>query len=145
VVGYLKDKDNARVNRAGDALAAIGDLTVVPELAAALVTVHTVVVPKTQEEIFSEASGGGVYRPWRTVTRPDGTMTRVYNPLPPAGGSNVGGPLQTEKVFQVRCENTSVLAALETLTEQDFGYEQDKWLAWLRQHARERAAKLRDK
>ena len=139
VVAFLKDKENAKVDRAGDVLAEIGDLSAAADLAAALVTTHRVV-----EEIpLDVAPGRGPYTPYRVETLPNGLTALVPNPPPTVGGGTViGGAPARQRVREVTHRNEGVLEALKKISGEDFGYDPAKWLDWLRKRSLDKAGKL---
>jgi hypothetical protein len=48
----------------------------------------------------------------------------------------------SQRVIEVIHKNEEVLNALLKLTEQDFGYDKKRWLAWLKTHSHEKAVKI---
>jgi hypothetical protein len=127
----LKNGLNLIVNRAGEALGQLGSEAVVPQLIDALVTrhVYTELVP----------DGG-------TAMRGDGTTVQAGQPvLPPnielllaAGqlpyGVNVQYPLAQVRMKEITYEkdeqNPAVLAALNLLTSENFGFDEPAWHRW---------------
>ncbi len=105
-VGFLValgGPDNARINRAAEALGRFGDLSVVLPLVGVLETEHVVVDP---------GNGGGL----------SATFT------PGQGGLSAGGgPTQR----RVRVRNEAVLEALVRLTGMNFEWQADAWRAWV--------------
>ena len=99
----LRGPDNARINRAAEALGRLGDASAVLPLIAALQTEHIVIDP---------GSGGGL----------SATFT------PGQGGLSAGGG-PTQRKTQVR--NEAVLEALVRLTDTNFEWRADAWRAWL--------------
>ncbi|MBL6832036.1 MAG: HEAT repeat domain-containing protein [Pirellulales bacterium] len=99
----LRGPDNARINRAAEALGRLGDPAAVLPLIAVLETEHVVVDP---------GSGGAI----------SATFT------PGQGGlSTGGGPTQR----RLRVRNEAVLEALMRLTGHNFEWRADAWRAWL--------------
>lgn len=99
----LRGPDNARINRAAEALGRLGDDSAVLPLIAVLQTEHIVIDP---------GSGGGL----------SATFT------PGQGGLSAGGgPTQRKTVVR----NEAVLEALVRLTDTNFEWRADAWRAWL--------------
>ena len=153
VARLLGDNDNVLVNRAGAVLGKIGDRTVVPTLIQALVTEH--VYHKELNALEqAQALSGQTYRPVRTEVRGDGTVVRRRS----VGVRNVGGggmsfggggggttigqsPSITSREV---LNNRQVLDALNDITGANFGYDKVRWLQWVKDDARKRAAALID-
>ena len=115
LVAALAGPDNARVNRAADAIAALGLVSAAPALVEALETEHVVTVAdgrQSGQTSVQFGNGGG------------------------EGLSLGGGPKRTK----VRVRNESVLAALERLTGQDHRWNLAGWREWL--GARDTAAPI---
>lgn len=143
----LRDRDNNEVRNAATILAVIGDATIVPELVAALVTKHTYIVQESlADQVRRSTVGGGLYRPGVTYLDPStgkALNARQMAGLRPAGGGfSVGQP--DKQVIVEERKNPEVLSALRALTEQDFGYDKDRWLRWIRDNYREKSAKLKN-
>lgn len=99
----LSGPDNARINRAAEALGRLGDPDAVLPLVAVLITEHVTIDP---------GNGGGL----------SATFT------PGQGGLSAGGgPSQR----RTRVQNEAVLAALVRLTGQNFEWQPEAWRAWL--------------
>jgi hypothetical protein len=118
-VKALKSKDNAIVNRAGEALGKIGDPAAVSPLIDALVTTHKYQVQDNQS----------------------GQLGASFNPSGGGGGLSLGGG---PKIIQRDQENLRVQRALIKLSgNQDFGFDEKAWRAWyvdqqMRQHVNSR-------
>jgi HEAT repeat protein len=118
-VEALKSKDNVIVNRAGEALARIGDAAAISPLIDALVTSH-------KYQVAPQGPG------MTTSFSPDGTG---------GGGFSVGGRPKIETVSE---ENPAVLQALKKLSGgQNFDYDKVAWRRWyvdllMRQHTNAR-------
>ncbi len=98
----LKSKNNQRVNRAGELIGEIGDINAVPVLINALTTKHKYTI------------GGG---PGMSASQgTDGVS-----------GMTMGSSARTILKTQA---NPSVLAALEKITHQNFGYDKTAWTQW---------------
>jgi hypothetical protein len=105
LVAALAGSDNARINRAAEALGRLGVPTAIGPLIAALETRHLTVV------------GSG---------QPAGSTSATFTP---AGGGLAMGGGPKPKLVAVR--NARVLEALVTLTGQNFEWNADAWRAWL--------------
>lgn len=99
----LRGPENARINRAAEALGQLGDESAVLPLVAALETEHTVIDP-----------GSG------------GSLSATFTPGQ-GGLSAGGGPTQRRR----RVRNEAVLEALVRLTGTNFEWRADAWRAWL--------------
>jgi len=99
----LQGPDNARINRAAEALGRFGDASAVLPLIAVLETEHVVVDPGTGGEISATFTPGQ------------------------GGLSTGGGPTQR----RLRVRNEAVLEALVRLTGTNFEWRADAWRAWL--------------
>lgn len=106
----LKSKDNKRVNRAADCLAALGDPSATLPLISALVTEHRFQVVQGS----NPGSIGGTFSP---------------NGSPGAGGMSMGGKPQ---YIKKQLQNSGVLGALMTIhpTAQNNQYDIEAWRAW---------------
>lgn len=104
VAGGLRSPDNARVNRAAEALGRLGVPAAVEPLIDALETKHVVV----------QGSGG------------EGSMTAAFTPN--GGGLSMGGG---PKKVTVAARNDRVLEALVALTGQNFSWDASAWRAWI--------------
>lgn len=129
----LRHSSNLIVQRAAAALAAIGERDVVPELINALVTSHTyrVRVPDTSSTYSFNSNGsfGGS----GIVLPPDieaGLLAGRYpNGVIVLPSQQTKVRMRTVSIQQVH-QNQAVLAALQELTEQNFGYNQRLWRLW---------------
>jgi hypothetical protein len=141
--GILRNKDNRRVNAAAAALGELGDFTVVSDLIDALSTKHTYTKYTTAEEAFAPQFAGAPQAAFTPVQRPDGTILMIPNNLQLGqGGAVVKDSPPAQRVIQVVHKNEEVLSALLKLTEQDFGFDKKRWLAWMRTHSHEKAVKI---
>jgi hypothetical protein len=112
-VAELKNKDNARVNRAAECLSVLGDKDATLPLINALVTEHKFVVQQ----------GSG----------PPGSMTTTFSPngSPGGGGLSMGGK---PKIVKRQLQNAAVRDALTTLyPDVNHQYDVDAWRAWYTQ------------
>ncbi|MGQ9762260.1 MAG: HEAT repeat domain-containing protein [Thermogutta sp.] len=124
-VGRLHDKNNVIVNRAGDALKKMGDLSAIPALIDALVTRHKIFIPGTRPPTgmaagFSSSSTGKSGMSF---------------------GAGSGG--DSSKVVERAIPNPAVLEALVELSGgQNFGYDVRLWKQWYAQQKREEAVRV---
>jgi hypothetical protein len=100
----LRSPDNARVNRAAEALGRLGVPTAVEPLIDALETKHVVV----------QGAGG------------EGSMTAAFTPN--GGGLSMGGG---PKKATVVARNDRVLEALVALTGKNFAWDAAAWRTWI--------------
>ena len=105
LVAALASPDNARVNRAAEALGRLGEPAVVAALIGSLETKHVVV------------QGDG---------KPAGSTTVTFTPA--GGGLSMGGG---PKPVAVMVRNDGVLEALVALTDQNFAWDAAAWRRWL--------------
>jgi len=105
LVAALSGVDNARINRAAEALGRLGASSAVGPLINALQTEHTVVV------------GDGT---------PEGSTSATFTPA--GGGLSMGGGAKRVKVV---AKNDRVLESLVTLTGVNFEWNIAAWRAWL--------------
>ena len=134
-VKALKNDLNAIVNRAGAALAQVGDEHVVPQLITALVTSHRyrVTVPD-QDPSIGVAADGRMAQTNVPVVPPNIALMLATGQLP--FGVQVeqvtpGMPVRTKEVtVQRNEENPAVLAALNKITGQNFGFDVRAWRNW---------------
>lgn len=136
-VAELRNGHNAVVRRAASALGRIGDVNVVPQLIEALVTSHTyrVRVP-TNEGTYSFNRGGSMSAglgPNGDILLPAEVEAALRTGQLQNGVIVVqpNKPMRT-KVVTVRRnhENSEVLTALNKLTGESFGYDENAWRAW---------------
>lgn len=104
-VAALASPDNARVNRAAEALGRLGELAVVAPLIGSLETRHVVM------------QGDGAA---------PGSTTATFTPA--GGGLSMGGG---PKPVPVMVRNDRVLEALVALTGQNFSWDAAAWRRWL--------------
>ena len=134
-VRKLGDLDNAVVRRAGSALQTVGSKEAVPRLITALKTTHsrTVRVLNTSPRYNRTADGRVVMTNGPSGRLPAeverGLRTGAYplgvNVLPSEGD-------YVTKTVKVSIPNEPVLAALVTITQQNFGYDESAWNRWWR-------------
>lgn len=136
-VKELKSERNAVVQRAGAALERFGDERVVAQLIDALITTHRyrVVVPGSSGNMnFSFGSDGSFASP-ATPLPPEVELMLRTGQLPYGAvvvPSGLPGPDTQSKVVMVRQDqrNEAVLAALQRITGEDFGYDERTWHLW---------------
>ncbi len=104
IAGALGGADNARINRAAEALGRLGSVSAVGPLIGALETEHMLV-----------AGGGG----------PEGSTTATFTPS--GGGLSMGGGPKRQKT---RVQNQRVLEALVKITGENFDWNTAAWRAW---------------
>jgi HEAT repeat protein len=105
IVPALGSDDNARVNRAAEALGRLGAGVAIVPLIAALETEHVVV------------AGAGA---------PEGSTSATFTPS--GGGLSMGGGPKRRKT---RVQNPRVLEALVALTGVNYHWDEAAWRAWL--------------
>jgi len=105
IAGALGGVDNARINRAAEALGRLGSASAVGPLIDVLETEHMVVV------------GGGAA---------EGSTTATFTPS--GGGLSMGGGPKRQKT---RVQNQRVLEALVKITGENFDWNTTAWRAWL--------------
>jgi hypothetical protein len=122
----LRSKENYLVNRAGEALGAIGDPAAISPLIDALVTRH-------KYEVQPGGPGGG-----------PGGISAGFDPGGGSGGFSFGG--NGPKIIQKDEENLGVLRALTKLSGgQNFDYDERAWRHWfVDQQMRQQANARRD-
>lgn len=104
IAGALGGADNARINRAAEALGRLGSVSAVAPLIGALETEHMLV-----------AGGSG----------PEGSTTATFTPS--GGGLSMGGGPKRQKT---RVQNQRVLEALVKITGENFDWNTAAWRAW---------------
>ena len=104
IAGALGGADNARINRAAEALGRLGSASAVGPLIGALETDHMLVV------------GGGAA---------EGSTTATFTPS--GGGLSMGGGPKRQKT---RVQNQRVLEALVKITGENFDWNTAAWRAW---------------
>lgn len=105
IAGALSGADNARINRAAEALGRLGSASAVGQLIDALETEHVLV------------AGAGT---------PEGSMSATFTPS--GGGLSMGGGPKRQKT---RVQNQRVLEALVRITGENFDWNTAAWRAWL--------------
>ena len=105
IVGALGGTDNARINRAAEALGRLGSSSVIGSLIEVLETEHMVVVG---------------------AATPEGSTTATFTPS--GGGLSMGSGPKRQKS---RVQNQRVLEALVKLTGANFEWNTAAWRTWL--------------
>ena len=129
-VKALKSQLNPAVNRAATALGQLADESAVPYLIEALITRHGYhVAPNRDGHLQSTGQGTGnpvVLGPSVGVKSSTGNSTA----LSAHRGPSADKPY--DEIFEVEIaqENPDVLAALNLLTSQNFGYRAETWRNW---------------
>lgn len=132
----LRNENNAVVCRAGQALSRVGDERAVPNLIESLVTTHRyqVRVPGNGAPTYTFAADGSgmmqsgglppdIEAGLRTGQYPNGVVV-VNTPTP-------GSQLQQRNVLvRVDHQNAEVLATLQKLSGENYGYDERLWRLW---------------
>lgn len=128
----LKDGANSIVNRAGTALGQLGDERVIPSLIESLITRHeySALVRDENAQTFTDDDAKGVI----AILAPSGAVKGEFRQSPaplPNSESAIGDDDEFVKVDIARDdENPGVLAALNLLTDRNFGYDAQAWREW---------------
>jgi hypothetical protein len=125
----LKNELNVIVNRAATALGQLGDDTVVPLLVEALVTRHQYKVMVPDQSISVSADGsmasGGIPLP------PNIAAMLATGQLPQGIQVQSNAPPRLKQITVEQDEqNPSVLTALNLLTGENFGFDEQVWRNW---------------
>lgn len=135
----LRNNVNSRVRRSAVILGEIGDSSVVPALVDAIVTTHkTVVEPSFLDRLGT--MGSHKTRTTETVTLPDGTTIRRNLIRGQSAQSVLTPPDPKTQVIVEDIKNEEVLDALEKITGENFGFDEDAWRRWLETEYRKKAA-----
>lgn len=130
----LKNSVNIVVNRAGDALGALGDESVIPKLIEALVTRHTYTVLVPEPPPGSPVDGmvpvgSQILPPQIELLLSTGRLPgAIVQPFPGTGGR------VRETTVEKDEENIGVLNALTLLTGESLGYDEPAWRRWYNAH-----------
>ncbi|RMG32472.1 MAG: hypothetical protein D6725_17570 [Planctomycetota bacterium] len=137
-IAALRHPSNAVVRRAAAALAELQSRTAIPALIEALITEHAypVRVPGSDTPSYSFSPSGGFANPYAVPLPPEIDLALRAGQLP--FGVYVqkqvfpGSPeAKTRVVTVVRSvKNPSVREALQKLTGQDYGYDEQAWRQW---------------
>jgi len=130
-VNALKHDFNPVVQRAADALGTIGDESVVPALINALVTSHRFRVAVPQTPYATGTTDGNPVS--GAISFPQDIAGMLLTGQLPFGVERVmpGADKLTKTVVVSReLENPNVLAALQSLTGSNFGYDETRWKRW---------------
>jgi hypothetical protein len=131
-VRALKNGLNIIVNRAGAALGELGNDSVVPALIDALVTRHsyTVLVPDPPVNVASDGTDMATGQP----VLPPGVGRMLAAGMLPYGvqvqNLSSTGPRMREVPIEKDEENQDVLEALNLLTGENFGFDEEAWRKW---------------
>lgn len=128
----LRNSYNRTVQRAAAALASFGDPRVAPYLIEALVTTHRykVRVRDNSGRVSFNANGG--FSQNGSGLPPEVELRLRAGQYPNGVIIDRSNEIQITKVVNVtrQHQNAEVLKALQTLTEQSFGYDQRTWRLW---------------
>jgi hypothetical protein len=135
----LRHNVNSRVRRSAAILGEVGDSSVVPALVDAIVTTHrTVVEPSFLDRLGT--MGSHKTRTTETATLPDGTTIRRNLIRGQSAQSILTPPDVKTQVIVEEIKNEEVLDALEKITGENFGFDEDAWRRWLETEYRKKAA-----
>jgi len=148
LIKALASSDIMVINRAAWVLGNLGAVEAVPKLITVLVTTEDQIVMVQPGNGNTGAVGGTGAAPLRlnnsniaVLTPPAvsqgavayGAMGAPYYALPPGGGLETGAQIRQPEprlaTFSYR--NVEVLAALQKMTNQDFGYDMQSWRNWV--------------
>ena len=138
-VRKLGDLDNAIVCRAGAALQTVGTREAVPRLITALKTTHsrTVRVLDTSPRYSRTADGRVVMTNGPTTRLPPEVLRGLRSGAYPFGVNVLPSEADyVTKTVKVSVPNEPVLAALVTITQQNFGYDEAAWNRWWRREGK---------
>lgn len=132
----LRSTNNAAVNRAATGLRRVGDERSVPQLIDALVTSHKYEVraPGGAGQTYSFGTNGTFAQP--TATLPADVEAAIRTGQLPQGAILLNSPNAAENnltrtvLVRVEHQNSEVRAALQKLTNEDFGYDERLWHLW---------------
>ncbi|MBS0265068.1 MAG: HEAT repeat domain-containing protein [Planctomycetes bacterium] len=128
----LRNRENAVVNRAGDALSQLGTEAVVPQLIDALITRHTYTELVPDQPLTMTSTGGSVPAGQSGILPPNIEALLATGQLP--YGVRVETPATPVRMKEVTYEkdeqNESVLTALNLISGEDFGYDESAWRRW---------------
>jgi len=148
LVKALASSDIMVINRAAWALGNLGAVQAVPKLITVLVTTEDQIVMVQPGNGNTGAVGGTGGAPLHVnnsnialLTPPAvsqgavayGAMSAPIYALPPGGGLDVGAQIRQPepRVATFTYRNVEVLAALQKMTNQDFGYDMQSWRNWV--------------
>ena len=138
-VKALKSQLNAAVNRAATALGQLANESAVPYLIDALITRHGYYVAANDDGHLS-GTGHDEVEDLVVIGPSAAVKSSIENStaLSPNRGPTADEP--DDEIVQVEMaqENPDVLAALNLLTSQNFGYHADSWRSWY--HARQQVS-----
>jgi len=148
LVKALSSSDIMVINRAAWTLGNLGAVEAVPKLIPVLVTTEDQIVMVQPGGGNTGAVGGPGSVPLRMnnsnvalLTPPAvsqgavayGSMSAPYYALPPGAGLDAGAQIRQPepRVATFSYRNVEVLAALQKMTRQDFGYDVQSWRDWV--------------
>ncbi len=156
LVKALARSDVMTINRAAWALGGLEAVDAVPRLLSVLVTTESRVVvappPEDGQDVVNSTGGADLPLPPIGYSRNGSTVAfmtppaigpgavaygavgvPMYGAFPGGGGVSLGAERRPDaRIATYVYRNTEVLAALQKLTGQDFGYNVDQWREWLR-------------
>lgn len=128
----LRNESNAVVCRAGYALGKIGDKKAIGPLIDALVTAHNyqVTTDTPSNPVYSFSTDGNFAQNTPTLPPHVEAAVRTGQLLPPVYVPSESPVTRKVAIVRVEHRNAEVLAALESLTDKDFGYDKRTWGLW---------------
>ncbi len=138
VAFYLRNADNTIVRRAAFALQTLGGDDTIDDLINALVTQHTVTIQVPAPQPFTlnmNTQTGQFANPGEGMLPADIELLYRAGQLP-YGYQVASAPTVKMRPVKVRVNtsNEEVLAALQKLTGQNFGYDERTWRLWYAAH-----------
>lgn len=136
-VRELRNDQNPIVCRAGQALARVGDESCIPKLIEALVTTHKykVSIPEKKGSLTMGTNGAfslGGGSAGNMLVPPELAAMIASGQVPPSALSQGTGPPERVRVVTIKYDhqNAEVLATLQRMTGESFGYEERTWNLW---------------
>ncbi len=136
----LRSASNPIVRRAGQALERFGDQSCIPELIAALTTSHRykMAVPEKKGTVTGSTNGqvslggGGGALAGNMIIPPEIQALIASGQVAPGALAQSTGPPERMRVVTIKYEhqNAEVLAALQKLSGESFGYDKRSWNLW---------------
>ncbi|MGE3315390.1 MAG: HEAT repeat domain-containing protein [Planctomycetaceae bacterium] len=129
----LRDSQNEIVGRAAVALHRIGDTQAIPPLIEALVTTHQYKVQVIDTAATYSFTRDGKFAPNGTAIPPEiqaGLLAGKYPNGVYIDQSTLAPPKYRVVTIRRDQRNPEVLAALETLTGERYGYDKHMWRLW---------------
>ncbi|RPI73865.1 MAG: hypothetical protein EHM42_15930, partial [Planctomycetaceae bacterium] len=133
-VRALRNENNLIVNRAGEALEQVGDESAVGPLIEALVTRHRYKIEVPANAIGTTADGRWIQAIDPATLPPNIAGMLATGQLPSGVIVNYGGSAgaSATRIVTVKYDekNPAVLAALTSLTGENFGFDEPAWRRW---------------